>query len=68
MSYDFGSQHAQGTPNFPPNYDRGEDLGIALGSGAEVVFGTDIQSDPESNGADPTSGWGKGIGIGSPHA
>lgn len=61
MSYDFGSQHAQGSPNFPPNYTTGSE---------ELSYATDIIRDPaETDGTDdPASGWKRGLGIGSPQA
>lgn len=57
MSYDFSTQHAQGTPNFPPNYTTGKE---------DLAWGNDLISDPGEDGeADVTDGWTKGLGIGS---
>jgi hypothetical protein len=59
---ELGFPSGRGVPTFPPNYERGTDLGPALGNGAELKYGTDIICDPAdmSGICDPTTGWSPG--------
>lgn len=56
---EIGFPSGRGAPTFPPNYDRGTNLGPALGHGAELSFASDLMCDPADADSvcDPTVGY-----------